>query len=94
MANADAFNSGFDAGMGKKSKKKKGKGDGNSELIQQPTPATIANPMRHSGGKIRKTGDYRLRKGERVLTIAQQKAVGIKKGKKKAHGRKRVAGKK
>jgi hypothetical protein len=48
----------------------------------------------HSGGKVRKTGFYKLKKGEVVLTVAQQKAVGIKHGKKKSSSRKRVAGKK
>lgn len=48
----------------------------------------------HSGGKVRKTGFYRLRKGEVVLTVSQQKAVGLKThGKKKASSRKRVASK-
>lgn len=46
------------------------------------------------GGKVKKTGVYKLKKGERVLTIAQQKSVGIKHGKRKTSGRKRVAGKK
>jgi hypothetical protein len=45
------------------------------------------------GGKVKKTGVYKLKKGERVLTVAQQKSVGIKRGKKPS-GRKRVAGKK
>jgi hypothetical protein len=43
---------------------------------------------------VRKTGFYKLKKGEVVLTVAQQKAVGIKHGKKKSSSRKRVAGKK
>lgn len=47
----------------------------------------------HKGGTVKKTGAYKLKKGERVLTVAQQKSVGIKKGK-KTSGRKRVAGKK
>jgi hypothetical protein len=38
--------------------------------------------MKHSGGMVKKTGNYRLRKGERVLTVTQQKAVGLKKSKK------------
>jgi hypothetical protein len=82
MANADAFNSGFDAGMGKKSKKKK-----KSELLKQPTPAGIADPSAYKkGGKVKKTGVALVHKGECVLTAKQAK--------KKAHGRKRVAGKK
>jgi len=48
----------------------------------------------HSGGKVKKTGPYRLRKGELVLTISQQKAAGLKKSwKKKVSGRKRVGSK-
>ena len=48
----------------------------------------------HSGGKVRKTGFYKLKKDEMVLTVAQQKSVGLKKGgRKKAVGRKRVASK-
>jgi hypothetical protein len=48
----------------------------------------------HKGGIVKKTGNYRLRKGERVLTVTQQKAAGLKKGgKKKAHARKRVSSK-
>ena len=47
----------------------------------------------HSGGTVKKTGIYKLKKGERVLTVAQQKSVGIKKGKKKTNARKRVASK-
>ena len=37
----------------------------------------------HSGGKVRKTGFYKLKKGEVVLTVPQQKAIGLKRGKKK-----------
>jgi hypothetical protein len=86
MANADAFNSGFDAGMGKKSKKKKSKKK-KSELLKQPTPAGIADPSAYKkGGKVKKTGVALVHKGERVLTAKQAK--------KKAYGRKRVAGKK
>jgi hypothetical protein len=49
---------------------------------------------KHSGGRIKKTGNYRLRKKELVLTVAQQKAAGLQKGgKKKANARKRVASK-
>ena len=48
-----------------------------------------------NGGHVRKTGFYKLKKGEMVLTVPQQKSVGLKKGgRKKAVGRKRVAGKK
>ena len=47
---------------------------------------------KHSGGKVTKTGPYRLRKGEIVLTVGQQKAAGLKTAKKKSTG-KRVASK-
>ena len=47
----------------------------------------------HSGGKVKRTGNYRLRKGEVVLTVKQQREVGIKTGKKKSSSRKRVASK-
>jgi hypothetical protein len=45
------------------------------------------------GGRVKKTGVYKLKKGERVLTVAQQKSVGLKHGKKKTTSRKRVAAK-
>jgi len=47
----------------------------------------------HKGGRVKKTGPYRLRKGELVLTVSQQKAYGLKKGKKKATSRKRISSK-
>lgn len=47
-----------------------------------------------SGGKVRKTGFYKLKRGEIVLTPSQQKSVGLKKrGRKKTVGRKWVASK-
>ena len=48
---------------------------------------------KHSGGKVTKTGPYRLRKGEIVLTVGQQKAAGLKKTAKKKSTGKRVASK-
>jgi hypothetical protein len=45
----------------------------------------------HNGGKVRKTGFYRLKKNEVVLTVPQQRAIGLKRGKKKTAPRKRVA---
>jgi hypothetical protein len=60
-----------------------------SDLQEQFAPKAM-----HSGGTVKKTGNYRLRKGEKVLTIAQQKSVGIKKtGKLKSSPRK-ISGKK
>jgi len=48
----------------------------------------------HSGGIVKKTGNYRLRKKEMVLTVSQQKSLGIHKSKgKKTANRKRVASK-
>jgi hypothetical protein len=47
----------------------------------------------HKGGIVKKTGNYRLRAKERVLTVGQQKAAGLKVGKKKTSTRKRVASK-
>jgi hypothetical protein len=48
---------------------------------------------KHSGGKVTKTGPYRLRKGEIVLTVGQQKAAGLKKTAKKKSTGKHVASK-
>ena len=102
MANADAFNQGFDAGMSKTDQKKKKPGkdtNTNSGPVSQPGydwssryEKPVAGTM-HKGGTVKKTGNYRLKKGEKVLTIAQQKAVGLKTGKKKPTGKKRVASK-
>jgi hypothetical protein len=103
MANAEAFQNGIDAGMGKKKAKNvKPKKDGtpkpdNASL--KPDKFTMSNPptlgQMHSGGKVKKTGNYRLRKKEIVLTSTQAKAAGIKgaKGKKKAVSRKRISSK-
>ena len=41
----------------------------------------------HKGGTVKKTGVYKLKKGEKVLTAAQQKAHGIKKTTKKSHSK-------
>lgn len=84
MANVDAFNQGFDAGMGKKKSK------GKSDLIKQPTPTKVANPGEFKkGGKVKRTGIAKVHAGEVVLTAKQAK----KYGKKKASGHKCVAGK-
>lgn len=49
--------------------------------------------MLHSGGKVPKTGNYRLRKNEVVLTVGQQKAAGLKKKSSKKTTGKRPAAK-
>ena len=83
MANVDAFNQGFDAGMGKKKSK------GKSDLIQQPTPAKVANPAHYKkGGKVKRTGVAKVHRGEVVLTKKQAKQYA-----KKKLTRKRIAGK-
>jgi len=109
MANQDAWQSGWDKGTatanknkkktddtGDKDEKKKSskKGSGSSS---SGNPWSILNyiPKLHNGGKVKKTGNYRLRKKEVVLTATQAKAAGIKgaQGKKKTGARKRVSGK-
>jgi hypothetical protein len=101
MANADAFNSGFDAGMGGKSKKpKKPQDDINQKKGPKPvkeihtsdgqTLYPTAMPKQFKkGGKVKRTGIAKVHAGEVVLTAKQAK----KYGKKKASGHKCVAGK-
>jgi hypothetical protein len=45
------------------------------------------------GGKVKKTGLAKVHKGEKVLTVAQQKKASLKKGKRKSIAHKRIAGK-
>lgn len=99
MANADAFNSGFDAATGGKSKKSKQKKPNDVKKITTDDgdtlyPSASVNPAFPNGfkkgGKVKRTGIAKVHAGEVVLTAKQAK----KYGKKKAHGRKRVAGKK
>jgi len=94
MANADAFNSGFDAATGGKSKKTKKQpkdvkkittDDGDTLYPSASVNSAVPKGFK-KGGKVKKTGVALVHKGERVLTAKQAK--------KKAHGRKRVAGKK
>ena len=94
MANVDAFNSGFDAGMGKKSKKTKKQpkdvkkittDDGDTLYPSASVNSAVPKGFK-KGGKVKKTGVALVQKGECVLTAKQAK--------KKVHGRKRVAGKK
>lgn len=64
------------------------------EDIQEKFAPKAVPSKYHKGGKVRKTGVAMVKKGERVLTIAQQKSAGLKNsGKKKASTRKRVASK-
>jgi hypothetical protein len=93
------------SGTGKSHKKKGDTGtqkDGTSKsdnASPKPDKFTMSNPptlgQMHSGGKVKKTGNYRLRKKEIVLTATQAKAAGIKgaKGKKKSVSRKRISSK-
>lgn len=94
MANVDAFNAGFDAGMGGKPKAGPKKPTKPVKQIstssgQQLTPSApmAAKPNAYKkGGKVRKTGIALVHKGERVLTAKQAKKH------KKSHS-KMVAGK-
>ncbi len=95
MANSDAFQSGVDIGMGKKSTKKSSKGVGQVTTSAGQTLYPDA-PLKsyHKGGRVKKTGPARLKKGELVMTVSQQKSAGLKKnGRKKSNARKRVASK-
>jgi hypothetical protein len=80
MANVDAFNSGFDMGMGKKSKK--------SKSIKNPAAKTssgLADPPAYKkGGKVKKTGWAKVHKHETILTASQSKGRTKKRGKKSA----------
>ena len=104
MANTDAWSSGWQKGTDVAQKNKnKGQGKGKQGGTGAPAGGTAGGgnpysilsllPKLHKGGKVKKTGPYRLRKGEIVLTAEQQKEHGLKKGKGKATGRKRMASK-
>ena len=89
MANDDAWSSGWDQGSGAKQKREDKKNKGKSNLIHQPTPASVANPSAFKkGGKVKKTGVAKVHRGERVLTAKEAKKYAKNKG-----TRKRVAGK-
>ena len=100
MANAAAFQKGFDEGRGGSGKsgtdttKKLSKpvGQITSSDGQTLTPsAPLKNiPSRHKGGKVKKTGLHNLKKGEIVLTAAQAKAKLGKKSSRKS-SRKKVS---
>ena len=103
MANDQAWQAGMDIAQGKKDKKtwkptgegdapkKKGGGFG-KKLLHVLSPISNIG-SKHKGGSVKKTGNYRLKKGEKVLTGPQQKRAGLKKGGKKKHAKKRIAGK-
>jgi hypothetical protein len=84
MANAAAFQKGFDEGRGKAPK-----GNGKSKLLKQPAPSDVANPneFKH-GGKVKKTGYAKVHKNEIVLTAAQAKAKLGKKSSRKSSRKK------
>ena len=104
MANDDAWQAGLDIASGKNGghkKKKKGNADKRAGKGKAASTASGAKsgggnpfsilhylPKLHKGGKVKKTGAYRLRKGETVVTAKQMKAVHGKKT-----TRKRVSGK-
>jgi len=94
MANDDAWASGWSQGAGAAQKKKDKKALAPAKAGIAPTGDLGGLPKLHSGGKVKKTGNYRLRKGEAVLTVTQQKEAGIKKsGKKKSETRKHTVSK-
>ena len=103
MANDDAWQAGIDIaskhGDTKRAKKSAGKsaqtvgaGAAQSGGGGKKNPWSILSyiPLKHSGGKVRKTGPYRLKKGERVLTATQQKSLGLKKKRAKKSQNKRT----
>ena len=94
MANDDAWSSGWAQGSGAAQKKKDKKSAAQPQKQSGMNMLAGAVGAFHKGGKVKKTGNYRLRKGEAVLTVKQQREVGIKKGgKKKANHKKRIASK-
>lgn len=87
MADSNTFSAAFDAGTGRSHKKK-----GSLKNLDSSNPYTSWITTLHKGGSVRKTGNYRLRKGEIVLTREQQKAHGItRKSAGKRRAGKRVA---
>lgn len=103
MANDDAWSSGWSQGdnaaQKRKDKPKKQKNDKNTGGTEDTVTGLSGNPYSilsylpklHSGGKVKKTGAYRLKKNEVVLTSTQAKAAGIKKGSKKTGSKKSVS---
>lgn len=78
---------------------KGGKGGGSDSPQGTPVSDKYREPESeplgtlHSGGKVKKTGNYRLRKNELVLTMGQQRSAGLKKTNKKINTKKRTASK-
>jgi hypothetical protein len=58
--------------LGDKSDKKKRQATYSDSDSSDGSPET---PMMHSGGTVKRTGEYRLRKGERVMTKGQMKKM-------------------
>ena len=78
MANVDAFNEGFDAGLGKKKAPKK-----KDPIKKDPMPGAAEPRTFKKGGKVKRTGVAKVHKGERVLTKGQAKQYAKKSGRKK-----------
>ena len=88
MANADAFNQGFDAGQGKEGKKKKS--NSNPKVFTPDDQQAAAIPKTFKkGGKVKRTGVAKVHKGEYVLTVKQAKKYAKKKGTRKRVSSKR-----
>ncbi len=97
MANEAAWTSGWQQGsdQSKKDKDKKDQSNQGKPQSSGGNPWSILSylPRLHKGGKVKRTGGYLLRKGEIVLTPKQAQKHGIKSGRKKSHGHKRVSAK-
>jgi hypothetical protein len=93
MANDEAWQAGVDIAQKKKSKSQSKAGDPQKKEGWGKRFLHALSPISnlHKGGTVKKTGEYRLKKGERVLTGPQQKRAGLKKSGKKKAGKKRVA---
>lgn len=84
MAN-EAFESGFQGGMGVAKKNKDSK-------PAATNPTKMASPSGFKkGGKVKKTGLARVHKGELVLTAREAKSCNKKSSKNKSESRKRIS---
>jgi hypothetical protein len=96
MANDQAWQAGMDIAQKRRDRKDWGnfgqkpqkKESGWKKFLHIASPITNFD----QGGAVKKTGVYKLKKGEHVLTASQAKAQGLKTGKKKGT-RKRTASK-
>lgn len=70
MANVSTWNMSYKAGH-------------DNGMQDKKTAETMAMGAAHKGGRITKTGPYRLKKGEYVLNIPQTKAMFSKKAQNK-----------